>query len=75
MKVVVVESPSKAKTINKYLGEDYKVIASYGHVRFAIKNGAVNPDEDFALTWEVHPDSEKHLKEIASLAKKQPTFI
>ena len=71
MKVVVVESPSKAKTINKYLGEDYKVIASYGHVRdLPSKNGAVNPEEDFALTWEVHPDSEKHLKEIASLAKK-----
>ncbi len=70
MKVVVVESPSKAKTINKYLGDQFKVIASYGHVRdIPSKSGAIDPENDFKMTWEVGGDSEKHLKEIAKLAK------
>jgi DNA topoisomerase I len=66
MKVVVVESPAKAKTINKYLGRDYKVVASYGHVRdLPPKDGSVRPDADFAMSWEVDGRSEKHMKEIA----------
>ncbi|HEY3909974.1 MAG TPA: type I DNA topoisomerase [Stellaceae bacterium] len=65
MKVVVVESPAKAKTINKYLGSDYKVVASYGHVRdLPAKDGSVLPDADFAMSWEVDGRSEKHMKEI-----------
>src|SRR5216684_2803347 len=66
MNVVVVESPAKAKTINKYLGRDYKVIASYGHIRdLPAKDGSVLPDSDFAMSWEVDGKSEKHIKEIA----------
>src|SRR5208282_2016345 len=66
MNVVVVESPAKAKTINKYLGRDYKVIASYGHIRdLPAKDGSVLPDDDFAMSWEVDGKSEKHIKEIA----------
>jgi DNA topoisomerase I len=54
MNVVIVESPAKAKTINKYLGHDYKVLASYGHVRdLPSKDGSVLPDSDFAIAWEV----------------------
>ena len=54
MTVVVVESPAKAKTINKYLGSDFTVLASYGHVRdLPAKDGSVRPDEDFAMSWEV----------------------
>jgi DNA topoisomerase-1 len=65
MKVVVVESPAKAKTINKYLGSDYKVLASYGHVRdLPAKDGSVLPDADFAMSWEVDGKSEKHVKAI-----------
>jgi DNA topoisomerase-1 len=65
MKVVVVESPAKAKTINKYLGDDYKVVASYGHVRdLPAKDGSVLPDADFAMSWEVDGKSEKHVKTI-----------
>src|SRR6266853_90519 len=65
MNVVVVESPAKAKTINKYLGRDYKVIASYGHIRdLPAKDGSVLPDDDFAMSWEVDGRSEKHIKEI-----------
>jgi DNA topoisomerase I len=66
MNVVVVESPAKAKTINKYLGRDYRVVASYGHVRdLPAKDGSVLPDDDFAMSWEVDGKSEKHMKEIA----------
>src|SRR5258707_3528088 len=65
MNVVIVESPAKAKTINKYLGRDYKVIASYGHIRdLPAKDGSVLPDDDFAMSWEVDGRSEKHIKEI-----------
>src|SRR5580765_1074511 len=70
MNVVVVESPAKAKTINKYLGRDYKVIASYGHVRdLPAKDGSVLPDSDFAMSWEVDGKSEKHMKEIAEAVR------
>jgi len=70
MKVVVVESPAKAKTINKYLGSDYKVVASYGHVRdLPAKDGSVLPDADFAMSWEVDGKSEKHLKTILEAAR------
>jgi DNA topoisomerase-1 len=66
MNVVIVESPAKAKTINKYLGRGYKVLASYGHVRdLRAKDGAVRPDEDFAMSWEVQDKAEKRLSEIA----------
>ena len=65
MKIVVVESPAKAKTINRYLGDDYKVVASYGHVRdLPAKDGSVRPDADFALSWEIDGRSEKHVKTI-----------
>jgi DNA topoisomerase I len=66
MHVVVVESPAKAKTINKYLGSDYRVLASYGHVRdLPSRDGSVRPDEDFAMTYEVDPRSAKHIAAIA----------
>ncbi|MBF0561941.1 MAG: type I DNA topoisomerase [Alphaproteobacteria bacterium] len=65
--VVVVESPAKAKTIEKYLGEGYLVIASYGHIRdLPAKDGSVRPDEDFSMDWEVDDKSEKHIRDIAS---------
>ncbi len=70
MNIVVVESPAKAKTINKYLGKDYRVLASYGHVRdLPPKDGSVKPDEDFAMTWAVDSRAEKRLKEIADAVK------
>src|SRR5437660_3692334 len=70
MKIVVVESPAKAKAINKYLGSDYKVVASYGHVRdLPAKDGSVLPDSDFAMSWEVDGRSEKHIKEIAAAVR------
>src|SRR5260370_8461182 len=66
MDVVVVESRGKGKAINKYRGRDYKVIASYGHIRdLPAKDGSVLPDSDFAMSWEVDGKSEKHIKEIA----------
>ncbi|NMA96912.1 MAG: DNA topoisomerase I, partial [Phyllobacteriaceae bacterium] len=70
MKVVVVESPAKAKTINKYLGKDYEVLASFGHVRdLPAKDGSVRPDEDFAMSWEVDTASKKRIADIASALK------
>jgi DNA topoisomerase I len=70
MKVVVVESPAKAKTINKYLGSDYKVLASYGHIRdLPSKDGSVDPNDDFAMIWEAQPRAEKQIKEIANAVK------
>ena len=66
MPVVVVESPAKAKTINKYLGSDYVVLASYGHVRdLPAKDGSVDTEQDFEMKWEVGSDSRKHVKAIA----------
>ena len=65
MKVVIVESPAKAKTINKYLGKDYDVYASFGHVRdLAAKDGSVDPDDDFAMRWEVDAKAAKRLSDI-----------
>ncbi|WP_373354244.1 type I DNA topoisomerase [Pseudoroseicyclus sp. CXY001] len=76
MPVVVVESPAKAKTINKYLGPDYIVLASYGHVRdLPPKDGSVDPDADFAMTWEIAADSRKHVKAIADALKNDPSLI
>ncbi len=76
MKLVIVESPAKAKTINRYLGDDYKVMASYGHVcDLPSKDGSVAPDDDFAMKWQVSSGSEKHLKEIKSALKKADTLI
>ncbi|CAN7319612.1 type I DNA topoisomerase [Rhizobium sp. LjRoot254] len=71
MNVVVVESPAKAKTINKYLGPGYKVLASFGHVRdLPAKDGSVQPDNDFAMSWEIDPASQKRMNEIADAVKK-----
>ena len=76
MAVVVVESPAKAKTINKYLGSDFTVLASYGHVRdLPAKDGSVDPDDGFAMTWEVAPDSRKHVRAIAEALKTDDTLI
>ena len=70
MQVVVVESPAKAKTINKYLGKDFTVLASYGHVRdLPPKDGSVDPDDDFAMKWEVQGNADKRLKDIAAALK------
>ncbi len=66
MNVVVVESPTKAKTINRYLGSDYQVFASYGHVRdLPAKDGSVEPERDFAMSWQVDPKAKKHIDQIA----------
>ena len=76
MNLVVVESPAKAKTINKYLGADYKVLASVGHVRDLVeKDGSVRPDEDFAMSWEVGARSTKPLNEIIQAAKGADKII
>ncbi|TCJ37234.1 type I DNA topoisomerase [Parafrankia sp. BMG5.11] len=76
MQLVIVESPAKAKTIEKYLGKDYKVLASYGHVRdLPPKDGSVRPDEDFAMDWEVYRDKTGRVKDIADLAKKADRLI
>ena len=70
MNVVVVESPAKAKTINKYLGADFTVLASYGHVRdLPAKDGSVRPDDDFAMDWEVDAKASKRLSDIAAALK------
>ncbi|MCX8498431.1 MAG: toprim domain-containing protein, partial [Caulobacteraceae bacterium] len=76
MNVVVVESPAKAKTINKYLGSDYIVLASYGHVRdLPSKDGSVQPDDDFSMSWEVDSKAAKRLADIADAMKGADTLI
>ncbi len=76
MNLVIVESPAKAKTINKYLGDDYKVLASYGHIRdLPSKNGSVDPDQDFKMEWEIDSFSKKYLKEITDAAKASSKII
>ena len=76
MNLVIVESPAKAKTINKYLGENYIVLASYGHVRdLPSKNGSVDTDNNFNMTWEIDPGSKKPLKEIYDAAKDAKKII
>ena len=76
MQLVIVESPAKAKTIEKYLGGDYRVLASYGHVRdLPPKDGSVNPDDGFAMEWENYADKAKQLKAIADLAKTADRLI
>ena len=76
MNVVIVESAAKAKTINKYLGSGYKVIASFGHVRdLPAKNGSVEPDKDFEMHWDIDPKSQKIMKEIADAVKKADKLI
>ena len=76
MNLVIVESPAKAKTINKYLGNNYTVLASYGHIRdLPSKNGSVDPDQNFKMEWEVDSFSKKYLKEITDAAKDSTKII
>jgi DNA topoisomerase I len=76
MNLVIVESPAKAKTINKYLGDNYLVLASYGHIRdLPSKNGSVDPDNSFKMEWEVDSFSKKYLKEITDAAKESSKII
>src|ERR1051325_4580662 len=76
MNVLIVESPAKAKTISKYLGPGYRVLASFGHVRdLPAKDGSVRPDEDFSMSWEVDPKAQKRIKEIADAVKGADRLI
>ena len=76
MQLVIVESPAKAKTIEKYLGKDYKVLASYGHVRdLPPKDGSVRPDDDFAMDWENYADKARQVKAITDAAKTADRLI
>ena len=76
MNLVIVESPAKAKTINKYLGKDYKVLASYGHIRdLPSKNGSVDPENNFQMLWEIDDFSRKYLKEITDSAASSNKII
>ena len=76
MQLVIVESPAKAKTIEKYLGADYKVLASYGHIRdLPPKDGSVRPDEDFAMDWELYGDKQARVREISDAAKTATRLI
>ncbi|WP_375428852.1 type I DNA topoisomerase [uncultured Sphingomonas sp.] len=76
MQLVIVESPAKAKTIEKYLGSDFRVLASYGHVRdLPPRDGSVNPDDGFAMEWENYADKAKQLRAIADEAKKADRLI
>src|SRR3954465_12207635 len=76
MNVLVVESPAKAKTINKYLGSNYKVLASFGHIRdLPSKDGSVKPDDDFAMTWDVDARAAPKIKDIAAAVKGADKLI
>lgn len=76
MKLVVVESPAKAKTINKYLGAGYEVLASFGHIRdLPPKDGSVDPDDDFAMLWEIDGKAVKRVSDIASAVKGAEKLI
>ncbi|MFC4295394.1 type I DNA topoisomerase [Novosphingobium tardum] len=76
MQLVIVESPAKAKTIEKYLGPGYTVLASYGHVRdLPVKDGSVKPDEDFAMDWEPNTDKQRQMKAITDAAKTADRLI
>jgi len=76
MNLVIVESPAKAKTINKYLGKNYTVLASYGHIRdLPSKNGSVDPDNNFQMLWEIDAFSKKYLKDITEAAKNSSKII
>lgn len=76
MHIVIVESPAKCKTIQKYLGPDYSVLASFGHIRdLPSRDGSVRPDEDFAMDYEIDTDSERHVKAIVSAVKKANSLI
>jgi len=76
MNLVIVESPAKAKTINKYLGDGYTVLASYGHIRdLPSKNGSVDPEDKFKMIWEIDSFSKKYLKEITDAAKESEKII
>ena len=76
MNIVIVESPAKAKTINKYLGASYEVLASFGHVRdLPAKNGSVDPDANFQMIWEVDPKAASRLNDIAKALKGADRLI
>jgi DNA topoisomerase-1 len=76
MQVVIVESPSKAKTINKYLGSGYRVLASFGHIRdLPSKDGSVDPKADFAMIWELDAQSKKRVAEIAEAVKSADRLV
>ena len=76
MNLVIVESPAKAKTINKYLGKDYLVLASYGHIRdLPSKNGSVDPEKNFEMLWEIDSFSKKYLKEITDAVEDSDKII
>src|SRR5438477_9556080 len=76
MNIVIVESPAKAKTINKYLGSSYEVLASFGHVRdLPAKNGSVDPDSNFKMIWEVDPKANSRLNDIAKSLKGATRLI
>ncbi|MHA1547813.1 MAG: type I DNA topoisomerase [Alphaproteobacteria bacterium] len=76
MNLVIVESPAKAKTINKYLGKNFRVLASYGHVRdLPSKDGSVDPDDDFSMRWEIDSRSQKRMSEIVKAVKESDELI
>ena len=76
MNLVLVELPAKAKTINKYLGKGYEVLASFGHVRdLPAKSGSVDPDNDFRMLWEIDPKAQKRLNDIVRAVKDADKLI
>ena len=75
MNLVIVESPAKAKTINNYLGPDFKVVASFGHIRdLPPKDGSVRPDEDFAMSWTLSPKADGRVKDMVKFLKGADTL-